>query len=880
MNWSAYLYLVGILLACVAALGIIYHLMPALLRKSRSRSIPEMVVLALVVGLGLATIYLNFYSGRFLFAYLDVGNDTSEQYLPYYCNMLDAIRSGSFGAWNHEYGLGASFVSFQSWTLDPFNLVLIPLGLALGNDHIALVLVIVQSLKVLVTALLTDHLLTYYCDTPLARVLGAVLCSFSGYLMLWGQHYWLGTVFVMAALLPLLLERLMERQSPGRFLALAVGVALSIASSVYSGFMVMLFATAYALLRVAYVTGGKPLAFLNLFGRLTVPVLCGILLAMVFIVPYASLMLGESTRVVGSSESSLVARMVWYLKTFVPKRWLPMILSRAMGNGLVSYGSDIPVEIMPPTEGFSYVNVYEIIMLGLSGAVFILLSQFVSWTLHEANGLAKVLIVLASALIVLYCTNFFLPAFSNALVAPKYRSSFAVVIPLCIAMAVGFDRRVATRTVDRVLLVLSAMLSFVVVGWSLWHTIDGRLACLWYLLAICVTTVLLWMLSGTATSSEPAPAHGSHARMTDEGNTVEQPAELSARLRLVFALCCAAIVSMSIVDGFFSTNNRAFCSAADALGSQTSERDADTREALAWLRDYDSTFWRAEKLYADWTYLNDALTEHYRGVSSYNSTLDADVEEFYSRLWPEALGGDIAYQVYRKDPNEPALLNVLGVKYLLSQEPVTWDWCRELTKCGDVYVYRNMNADSILTLRSGCLSESEAASLGADELRTMLPALAIVPDEEANRLDPATAAEITKEDLSSLDLSWMDLDEWMLDENGQPVGVPMSQAKLTSEDGISVSGTLFANTDSMACLAIPHVSGWTIRIDGEEVPTFRANYGFIGFIVPAGVHQIEATYAIPHLLLGAGLSLAGVIATIICCVVSTSRARRKAEEEA
>ena len=133
-----------------------------------------------------------------------------------------------------------------------------------------------------------------------------------------------------------------------------------------------------------------------------------------------------------------------------------MILSRTMGNGLVSYGSEIPEAVMPPTQGFSYVNVYEIIMLGLSGGVFLLLSQFLSWVARDTDRRTQVFVAIAGVLVVLYCFNFFLPAFSNALVAPKYRSAFAVVIPVSIAMAVGFDRRVAPARVSCLPLALSA----------------------------------------------------------------------------------------------------------------------------------------------------------------------------------------------------------------------------------------------------------------------------------------------------------------------------------------------------------------------------------------------------------------------------------------
>ena len=851
MNWHLYLYLVGMLVACALLLLILCQLMPELLRPSRRRRAAELSMLACIVLIALLTIYLKFYSGQLSFAYLDVGNDTSEQYLPYYYNMLDSIRGGTLGLWNHEYGLGTSPMSYQSWTLDPFNLVFVPLGILLGNARVALALVMVQSLKAIIVAFLFDHLLTFYCKTPISRILGSALCAFSGYLMLWGQHYWLGTVFVMATALPLLLELLMERETPLRFLALALGVAMTIVSSVYSGFMVMLFATGYAALRVAYVSDDGLRGFLRLFGRLAVPVVCGILLSAVAVVPYATLLLGESTRVVSSDGGSTTSRVLSFLCAFVPLKWLPMILSRVMGNGLVSCGDPIPPELVPTIEGFSYVNVYEFITLGLSAAAFLLLSQFFVWVVRSEDRRMKAVVAISTALIVLYCVNFFLPALSNALVGPKYRSSFSVVIPACIAMAVGFDRIVVPGRVERRSLCVASLLSIAVVLWSLRHVIDGRLDCLWYLLAVAACSLLLFLL-GNRDSDAPQLSH------LGEGDAQPSPS------RPVFlALCCALIISSSVVDGFLTTNNRDICSSSNLPGLQSSGKEGDTVLALEWLRETDPTFWRAEKLYSNWTWLNDSLIEHYSGVSSYNSTLDGDIEEFFCQFWPEAIGGDIAYQVFVNDPDEPELLGMLGVKYLLSLDDLDWNWCQEVAEFGSVKVYRNLRAGSILSLRSGVITEGELAEFNMLGRRQLLGALVVVPDDRGDVLLDDPSAEIGHEDLSQLDLGWMDLNDWQMGEDGLPAAVPASQARISRDGGSSLSGMMFANVNSIACLAVPHVAGWTVLVDGVPVDTFRANYGFIGFEVPAGVHSFEAQYSVPHLRLGATLSTLGLACTVL-----------------
>ena len=364
MAWSDYIYLAPLALCAAALFALVVRTAPRLCAPSRTMTRDEALVLSLVTALGLAVIYGRFYLGETLFAYSDVGSDTLEQYVPYYLNMLDSVRDGSLGAWNFEYGLGTSFMSYQSWTLDPFNLVLVPLGLLLGDAHLAIALVVVQSLKIVACAFVADRLLSFYCETPLARLVGASLLSFGGYLVLWGQHYWIGSIYVMALVVLLLLELLREKWTVPRFAGLALGTAVSIVMSTYSGFMIMLFAAIYAALRTLHFAAGRGVAgFARMYGALALPVVCGILMAMVTLVPYAMLMLGDSSRVTGGGESAL-SRAVEYATSFAPASWVPVVLSRLLGSSLISSGEPIPDAVMAPTEQFPYVNVYEIITLG------------------------------------------------------------------------------------------------------------------------------------------------------------------------------------------------------------------------------------------------------------------------------------------------------------------------------------------------------------------------------------------------------------------------------------------------------------------------------------------------------------------------------------
>lgn len=803
MDWPQYAYLlvaapIAMLLAFVFA-----QLAPRLSSRESKVGRLETVLLASVIILSLFTVYGRIYLGGATFAYWDTGSDTIEQYVPFYVNLIDNVREGQAGFWNFEFGLGTSALNYQSWLLDPFNLVLVPLGVLLGDAAIAPLLVFAQSLKVLASGLLFDRLLTRYCETPLARILGSAIFSFGGYLMLWGQHYWLGSAYVLFVVVVLAVERLLDRWGTGRCIVLALVTAVCLIWSVYCGYMVLLASGIYALVRIPLFSRGEGAkGYLRLLGRLVAPVVCGCLLAGIALVPYATFLLGESSRVTSAEQASLTQRMLTDT-SLVPLSWIPAILSRLLGSSLITSGAAFPEGLVAATERFRYVNCYEFVMLGFSAGAIALLGQFLHWLVREADVRTRALCAIAGGLVVLYLVSFFLPSLFNVFVAPKYRSAFALSVPLCAACAVGFERRMVLGRPSPSALAASVLMSLPVLGWSFSNSVDGRLLCAFSALVVVVLALLSLGLR--------------HER---------------ARNAMLAAICLA-LVSSSVADAFYVTNNRALCSPTDFPNASHPPKDADTKAALAWIASQDDGLYRVEKLYSDWTRLSDGLIEHYPGVASYNSTLDSDVEEFYEMLWPGMISGGSAYQAYVDDPNHPTLLNLLGVRYLLSKEPLDYDWCTLVHQEGEVSIYRTTSED-FLTSSAQMLLETDAGSLpdAADREATLDDAL-IVPDE--------VAAAHEGESFST--------------------SVRTETAKTTAS---SLEATVSSAVNALVCIPVPNTSGWSVTIDGLETETFRANYGFIGVIVPAGEHRLEASYTPDGLGAGAALTAAGVLGLAIC----------------
>jgi uncharacterized membrane protein YfhO len=67
------------------------------------------------------------------------------------------------------------------------------------------------------------------------------------------------------------------------------------------------------------------------------------------------------------------------------------------------------------------------------------------------------------------------------------------------------------------------------------------------------------------------------------------------------------------------------------------------------------------------------------------------------------------------------------------------------------------------------------------------------------------------------------------------------------------------------------MSGWTARVDGEEVPILRADHCFRAVAVPAGTCVVDFRYRPPGLLAGCVVS---ALALLVCGALAWVGVRR------
>ncbi|MFP4128711.1 MAG: YfhO family protein [Desulfonatronovibrio sp.] len=126
-----------------------------------------------------------------LFMFMDVGSDTLRAYFPslyYFAGQLEQANAYSF-----HHGLGSDYLfRYITYLVDPFSLIL---GLA-GPKNLPWLLVYVNIFKILICGFVFYHFLKLLNIGSYASMLVALMLAFNGYMILWGQHYHFGTYMV------------------------------------------------------------------------------------------------------------------------------------------------------------------------------------------------------------------------------------------------------------------------------------------------------------------------------------------------------------------------------------------------------------------------------------------------------------------------------------------------------------------------------------------------------------------------------------------------------------------------------------------------------------------------------------------------------------
>ena len=195
--------------------------------------------------------------------------------------------------------------------------------------------------------------------------------------------------------------------------------------------------------------------------------------------------------------------------------------------------------------------------------------------------------------------------------------------------------------------------------------------------------------------------------------------------------------------------------------------------------------------------------------------------------------------------SNPLVWQLMNVKYVVTDRADSSAGLRLVFAGGDRYVYRNEAAE-----RRVFFVDSVAVAGGLEILGNI-------------RSQQFSATEVA----------------YFLEDHGLQIDPPGPQASATiSEYGLqSLSVSVRATGRNLLFLSETfYPEGWVARLDGEEVPIYRANYLFRAVVIPPGEHALILSFEPRGFALGKNLSLgANVVVLIGLAGVAAQRLRKR-----
>lgn len=769
------------------------------------------IMLGILISVTFIISYIRYLFGGEYFIFKDAGSDCYEEYYPLYVYIVNRIKSGEFSLWNNSWGLGCDTLSRQEWLLDPFAIITIIIGV-LGNDHaIAVSLVIAQFLKILLAGFLFYKYLGYFDLEDAVKIIGAYLYAFNSYLIVWGQHYWFGAASVyMVALLIALEAWIHNINKPKKYmLVYSLIVAAFFIYSVYFAYMAIVVTSVYVCIRYLYTQQNKKGIERETFKngiRIIIAIVLGIVIAGVMVLPFVDNTMGVSTRI---STDSIWRKMGEWLAPYSMEYYISTLLRMISSNvmGINSLGG-----------GYYGLPLLSVSIIGIP-----FLTEGLLDIADKSKEKGKKSIFVISLILIIFLV--FIPLGScilNAFQYPFGRYTFVILPIITVILALGIQRVCYSKKMNYAITGVMVCLEIALLIYAAFAYENSSFIRKYIKVVILMNLALYGiMILGTA------------------------------RKKVVYQLAIFGLLIIGCIGETYVSSSSRERSVLSASDLEYAKR-VRTENIIKELEDKDDGYFRIDKTYNDYGFLGDMLIEGLHLPTSYNSTLNGNIARFYEEIWPEVMTNGTCKVTTARDYilngtslNKDNILALLGVKYILSDQQLTdldEQWERIEINDPDIIVYQNMQADSVVTGFDRIISEEQFEEY-SDEMRKKIIKSYLIMDQETIRD-------------AGLKISSVEAD--ILNEADYDNNYSLQLVKDTY-----FKGEMDIDHDKYLLTAIPYRKGWNVYIDGNKVPVYKGDYGFIAFQISEGDHLVEIKYENMIYVIGCLLSVLGIIIWII-----------------
>jgi len=777
------------------------------LETKASKGKVRIVILVLIAGITLLflALYHKFIFSDYMYAYLDTGRDTVDQYIPREVYEIRNFLTGELDQYLLLFGLGSNYVFPWYKYFNPVNLPL----LLIGRSNLGVALIISTYLKYLFIGIFAFFFFRRLIASERIAAICSLLWTYSSYNVLWGQHYGFLTSMLSFTIFMLGLQLILDGDMKWFLAPLAFFI---LATTAYSFFyQACIFAVIYG---VAYLIIKKE-ALKERFKKLGAFILCAIISVGIS----AEYMAVSAEGFLTSSRMDNVVSVS--LTGFYPIKYLISIFARFFSNDTFGVGS----------RAWYPGNYYEIAVISV-GALAVL-GFF--W-LIQSKYRKRVLAITATSILCL-C----LPFVSHILLFKATTQRWTFIICLLEIMMIGFaikdliaelqdedkdgivkKRIIRTFACSDVFSIVS-MAAFLVLG-GRWFRVNKWtliiVACC-YIMYNAAALLACWLKKNKGLKTQ----------------------------MLVFTLIVMCCMAEIFVMNYRGINSRSIVT-EDAWDN--SIYNDGTIEIVDEIKASDDALYRINKTY-DSKFYNDQMVQNYYGVGSYYSLNSQNLINAYAMLGNEVYENTdtLTGTNYIRFPgSEIADNEILAVKYVISNEEVLSDvFYEKILEEGDKTLYLNkfwngfgkiytdvIERDEILTLdyqEKKAVIVNAAIMTGADALEVNLP----IKDFDG---DYSYSEKRMRAALSALN------------ENGS---VDLKQ------DANTFYGVVRNESENRGILCIPLIyeKHWNATIDGTDAKIYKINGGLLGLVIEPGEHNLEITYKNNTALIG---RIVGIIFTI------------------
>lgn len=834
-------------------------------------------------------LYHPFLFGGQMYAYEDIGSDTIHQYLPNYTVELDLLRQGNPEGYNLQFGLGRYVSGLLTKYLNPSQLML----LAFGSNNLHIGLIAATYVKYVLICFFALLYFLRILKNEKAAVVSALLWTFSGYNVLWGQHYQFLTCMVGFTASMYGFQLYLEEDKKW-YLAVPL-LALLVGYSYYHTYIAAFFMVVYGILYLVF----QQKRFTIILKKIGAFALLAVLTACICssYLATAAIDFFRSTRT-GQVESAASVSSLAY-----PAATLMTFLARFLSNNTIGIANAF----------HGTTNYYEAAMLSV-GFLFTFSFAFLLQGKYRWRTLGISLVCIA-----LLCT----PLTSQLLVFTADTQRWTYLLCFLQTIAIGFaltefwghaEQADIKKRAGIAVLIGDGLLGLIGIALIAYHYHVGggwldKSSCLMIAAILCLyhlAFLLLW--------------------------------KSSRKFHVLLAL-----VAVELVLGNYATvNHRDTITVAQWY---TQMYNDGTQKVVQWIQEQDDSIYRVNKTYYS-VYKTDSMVQGYNGMGSYSSTNSRHLVQLAKNWGYHDAGSWIGF-----DGTDWLANDMLGVKYIISrsgesQDPDTMELIYD---DGAFCVYRNLDWSGFGYLCFEKMAQSSLSGLTRGQQGLLLthyyyetgnndaPVVEIDGKEGLDLLPyltggydcrirqendgieitdtgvdsqlyftvPATdgekvlglAVEMTAENPSVIQLFAATEDAGYAAERSSATGydsgrvrlmleIPVDQAvslrldptmaegqtivlhsvKLQLMDsaqlkqqqtlqrenavtdltqtGDTFTGTIVNPTDAEAMLCIPLIysEDWKASLDGERVAVINVNGGLTGLKIPAGEHTFTLSY--------------------------------------